>query len=102
MTKAVLYYALRGGCYGSPSIVGVTSEKPGRYFGHTIPYHAGTHGVSKDLIGRFKTLKAAEAKVAIIKAIKERHKPLIEAAQNASQQAYRAEREEIKSALNDA
>jgi hypothetical protein len=105
MTKTVLYYTLRKFRYGKAEIVGVTSEKPGRYYGHEEPYKITTHGKTADTIGRFATLQAARDAASTIEQIKAQHKLRIEAAKTAYNAVLAGERKAIDEyikALGDA
>lgn len=84
------------------TVMKVTSEKGGgwgrkQYYGsiNGIP----THCVSSDTFGRFETPEAATIPIDQIRAIKAKHKPLIDEAQRQYINAQNAEQAEIDACL---
>jgi hypothetical protein len=87
---------------GGFKVVAVTTykERRGRWHGRYVDDNSGTHGAG-DLEGRFETVEAAQAKIRGLAAIRERHAPLIRAAQREYELAQRRERDELDAYLKE-
>jgi len=78
--KPAIYYAFAPG-WGDGvgySLVAVTSEKGGHYYGRDWQ-EISTHGLKRDLKGRFETKEKALAVIDSLKAIQVKYKPRLEA-----------------------
>lgn len=98
--KAAMFYAIKNPRFGTTRIVAVTSIKRERnWYGRELPDNMATHGSLRDLYGKFETPEDAQAKIAELNAIRDKHRPLISKANLALNAAHRAERDEIETAL---
>lgn len=77
--KPALFYAIKRG-YREYRIIAVTTEKPRNWHGRNVTDNTATHGTNRELIGRFDTQEAAQAKVDEVAKIIAHHAPIIEAA----------------------
>lgn len=96
--KPALFYAIKRG-YREYRIIAVTTEKPRNWHGRNVTDNTATHGTTRELIGRFDTQEAAQAKVDQVAKIIAHHAPIIDAASAALNRAHRKEQDAIDAAL---
>lgn len=94
LKKALFYTIVRR--YGTSDIMAVTTEKRRQYFGRWVSDDSGTHVSIGDTSGRFATAAEAEARVAAVRRVKERYKPLLSEANRELSRIYSAEEQDIR------
>jgi hypothetical protein len=102
--KPILYYTLVGRGYRTGyAVFGVTSETGRRRLnGRLFLEHGGiepTHTTKLDIFGRFDTEQAARDKITAIIAVREKYKPLIDAAAKQERDIRSQETREIQEVL---
>jgi hypothetical protein len=81
-------------------IVAVTTEKSSQYFGRYVRDNSATHVRASECKGRFPTAEAAEARIAAVKLVKEKHKKPIELAKKALRQLEDEQERDVQAALD--
>lgn len=100
--KPALYYAMRRDIYNN--IVAVTTEKPGwrgKWHGRYTRDNTPTHGTFDDLMGRFETQEAAEAKRDELKAIRAKYYDERKRLNDMQRDLYHRETAEINAACEN-
>lgn len=96
--KTALYYAIRRNLY--KTVVAITTEKGSRrWHGRDCTYNEATHGTFDQLMGRFDTKEAAEAKRSELSRIADKYKAERKPHETAIMELHRSERRAIEEAV---
>lgn len=100
--KKALFYSLRRKHSGEFEVIAVTTLKPKRYHGSVLPYHETTHGLNKDLLGKFETELSARNVIADVKQAHDRLAPVIADLEQQLKETRRLQNTYIQDVLNKA